>query len=162
MASDLYLQIDGIKGESYDAGHMGWIEVDTVSWAVTQPKSATASTGGGHTAERCEMTEISFIKAADLASPILLQMCAGGKTIPKARFEFMRADGADSIKYYEIELENVLIAHVAPSVGAGALVSESVGLKFSKVRWKYTQQKVGGGTAGNTAGGWDLASNRYA
>ncbi|MCC6072395.1 Hcp family type VI secretion system effector [Massilia sp. GCM10020059] len=162
MASDLYLQIDGIKGESYDAGHMGWIEVDTVSWAVTQPKSATASTGGGHTAERCEMTEISFTKAADLASPILLQMCAGGKTIPKARFEFMRADGADSIKYYEIELENVLIAHVAPSLGAGALVSESVGLKFSKVGWKYTQQKVGGGTAGNTAGGWDLASNRYA
>ena len=133
-----------------------------VSWAVTQPKSATASTGGGHTAERCEMTEISFTKAADLASPILLQMCAGGKTIAKARFEFMRADGTDSIKYYEIELENVLIAHVAPSVGAGALVSESVGLKFSKVRWKYTQQKVGGGTAGNTAGGWDLASNRYA
>lgn len=31
MASDLYLQIDGIKGESYDAAHMGWIEVDTVT-----------------------------------------------------------------------------------------------------------------------------------
>lgn len=162
MASDLYLQIDGIKGKSNDSMHPGWIEIETVSWAVTQPKSATASTGGGHTAERCEMTEISFTKAADLASPILLQMCAGGRTIPKAKFEFMRADGEDSIKYYEIELENVLIAHVAPSVGAGALVSESVGLKFSKVRWKYTQQKVGGGTAGNTAGGWDLASNRYA
>lgn len=89
-------------------------------------------------------------------------MCAGGKTIPKAKFEFMRADGGDAIKYYEIELENVLIAHVAPSVGAGAIMSESVGLKFSKVRWKYTQQKVGGGMAGNTTGGWDLASNRYA
>lgn len=162
MASDLYLQIDGIKGESTDLAHLGWIEVDAVSWAVTQPKSATASTGGGHTAERCEMTEITFTKAADLASPMLLQMCAGGKTIQKAKFEFMRADGPNAIKYYEIELENVLIAHVAPSVGAGVLVSESVGLKFSRVRWKYTQQNVGGGTAGNTAGGWDLASNRYA
>lgn len=162
MASDLYLQIDGIKGESNDSKHQGWIEVDSVNWAVSQPKSATASTGGGHTAERCELTEITFTKGADLSSPQLLQLCAAGKTIPKAKLEFMRADGVDAIKYYEIELENVLIAHVAPSVGAGAILAESVGLKFSRVRWKYTQQKVGGGTAGNTTGGWDLATNRYA
>ena len=31
-----------------------WIEVSTVQWEVLQPKSATASTGGGHTAERTE------------------------------------------------------------------------------------------------------------
>lgn len=162
MASDLYLQIDGVKGESTDSKHPGWIECHAVNWGVSQPKSATASTGGGHTAERCEMTEILLTKEVDLSSPILLQLCAAGKTIPKAKFEFMRADAGDAIKYYEIELENVLIAHAAPSVGAGAIMSESVGLKFSKVKWKYTQQKVGGGTAGNTTGGWDLASNRYA
>jgi len=28
------------------------------------------------------------------------------------------------------------------------------------VRWKYTQQKISGGSGGNTSGGWDLASNR--
>lgn len=162
MACDLYLQIDGVKGESTDSMHAGWIECHAISWGVSQPKSATASTGGGHTAERCEMTEILLTKEADMSSPILLQLCAAGKTIPKAKFEFMRADAGSAIKYYEIELENVLIAHVAPSVGAGAIMSESVGLKFSKVRWKYSQQKIGGGTAGNTTGGWDLASNRYA
>ena len=163
MASDLYLQVDGIKGESQDSKHQGWIEVYAVNWAVSQPKSATASTGGGHTAERCEITEISFSKEADLASPILQQMCAGGKTIPKAKFEFMRADGGEApVTYYEVELENVLISHVAPSVGAGAIMSESVGLKFSKIKWKYTRQKIAGGAGGNTAGGWDLASNRYA
>jgi type VI protein secretion system component Hcp len=26
MAIDVYLQIDGIKGESMDAGHQGWID----------------------------------------------------------------------------------------------------------------------------------------
>jgi hypothetical protein len=35
-----------------------------------------------------------------------------------------------------------------------------IGLKYSKVRWKYTQQKIGGGSSGNTAGGWDLSTNR--
>ncbi|VXB25437.1 hypothetical protein MASSI9I_20296 [Massilia sp. 9I] len=37
MAADAYLQIDGIKGESADFGHQGWIELASASWGVTQP-----------------------------------------------------------------------------------------------------------------------------
>jgi type VI secretion system secreted protein Hcp len=163
MAIDVYLQIDGIKGESTDDKHKDWIECTSVSWGVKQPRSATASTGGGHTAERCEHDEVSFTKLADLASPILLQTCSAGKTIPKAKLEFMRADGqGDRIKYFEIELENVLIGAIKPAVEEGAIIQERVGLKFSKIKWKYTQQKVTGGAGGNTSGGWDLATNKVA
>jgi type VI secretion system secreted protein Hcp len=163
MAIDVYLQIEGIKGESSDDGHKGWIECLSVNWSVTQPRSATASTGGGHTAERAELSEISVSKLADLASPILFQACACGKTYPKAKLEFMRADGdAKPVKYMEIELENVLLGHLASSVGEGAIMSESFGMKFSRIKMKYTQQKVGGGVQGNTMGGWDLATNRIA
>lgn len=163
MAIDVYLQLDGIKGESTDDTHKDWIECLSVDWNLRQPKSATASTAGGHTAERVELSDISFHKLADLASPILSQHCAMGKTIPKAKFEFMRADGDGArVKYYEIELENVLIGYIAPSVTPGSTMSEAVSLKFSKVKWRYTRQKVGGGTAGNTAGGWDLSTNRVA
>ena len=161
MAIDVYLQIDGIKGESNDDKHKDWIECMSVQWGVTQPKSATASTGGGHTAERCEHQDITISKLADLASPILMQTCSAGKTIPKAKLEFMRADGqGERIKYFEIELENVLIGNVHPAVAEGSFMHENVGLKFSKAKWKYTQQKVGGGSGGNTSGGWDLATNK--
>jgi type VI secretion system secreted protein Hcp len=163
MAIDVYLQIDGIKGESQDDKHQGWIECQSVRWGVFQPKSATASTAGGHTAERAELKEISFLKAADLSSPLLLQHCAMGKTLPKAKFEFMRADGqGQPIKYFEIELENVLIGGVEPSIEPGTILDEHVSLKFSKVKWKYTQQKIGGGVGGSTIGGWDLAANKVA
>jgi type VI secretion system secreted protein Hcp len=163
MAIDVYLQIDGIKGESTDDTHKDWIECKSVSWDVSQPRSATASTGGGHTAERCEHSEIIFTKLADLASPVLLQTCSSGKTIPKAKFEFMRADAqGQRVKYFEIDIENVLIGTVAPSVQEGDILGEDVGLKFSKVRWKYTQQKITGGAGGNTSGGWDLSANRVA
>jgi type VI secretion system secreted protein Hcp len=162
MAADYYLQLDGIKGESADRKHQGWIECTMVHWEIKQPKSATASTGGGHTAERAELTEINISKLIDLASPMLAQTCACGKTIPKAKLEMLRADGnGEPIKYFEVELENVLIGHLAPSFG-GDFPTETLGLKFSKVRWKYTQQKIAGGSAGNTAGGWDLATNRIA
>ena len=103
MAIDVYLQIDGIKGESGDDRHRDWIECQSVAWSVSQPRSATASTGGGHTAERCEHSEISVSKLADLSTPILLQLCSSGKTIPRARIEFLRADGqGERIKYFEI------------------------------------------------------------
>ena len=163
MAIDVYLQIDGIKGESADDKHKDWIECKSVNWGVLQPKSATASTGGGHTAERCEHEEIMISKLADLSSPVLLQTCSSGKTIPKAKFEFMRADGqGERVKYFEIELENVLIGSIKPGVQEGDFMHEKVGIKFSKVKWKYTQQKIGGGAGGNTSGGWDLASNKIA
>ncbi|MGJ9417662.1 Hcp family type VI secretion system effector [Massilia sp. CMS3.1] len=162
MASDAYLRFDGIKGESQDHGHREWIEVSGVRWAIQQPKSATASTAGGHTAERAELSEVSFEKLCDLSSPILMQTCAMGKTIPKATLEFMRADGdGNPIKYFEIELENVLIGTISPILGMG-LLQESIGLKFSQVRWRYTQQRIAGSSAGNTAGGWNLATNRPA
>jgi type VI secretion system secreted protein Hcp len=161
MAIDVYLQIDGIKGESLDDKHKDWIECKSVQFSVMQPKSATASTGGGHTAERVEMSDITISKLADLATPILLQTCAAGKTIPKAKLEFMRADGnGDRVKYFEVQLENVLIGEVHPMVTEGDFMHENVGLKFSKVKYMYTQQKVSGGAGGNTSGGWDLATNK--
>jgi len=161
MAIDVYLSIDGIKGESNDDRHKDWIECRSVSFGVEQPKSATASTGGGHTAERCEHRDIVIAKLADLSSPILLQTCAAGRTIPKARLEFMRADGqGERVKYFEIEVENVLIGAVSPALQEGDILSEEVSLKFSRVKWKYTQQKISGGAGGNTSGGWDLSTNR--
>ena len=163
MAIDVYLQIDGINGESRDDRHRNWIECTEVHWGLSQPQSCTASTGGGHTAERCEHSEINFIKLADLASPILMQSCSTGKTIAKARLEFMRADGlGERIKYFEINLENVLVCHVTSDMREGEILTEHVGLKFSRVNWQYIQQRITGGIAGNTTGGWDLASNRIA
>ena len=163
MAIDVYVQIDGIKGESQDDKHKDWIECESVNWGLHQPRSATSSTGGGHTAERVEIEEVTFRKLADLSSPILMQTCAMGKTVPKAKFEFMRADGnGNPIKYFEIELENVLIGAITPGLEAGSILGEHVSLKFSKVKWKYTQQKIGGDDGGSTVGGWDLAANKVA
>lgn len=163
MAMDAYLFIDGIKGESADSAHQGWIEISSAQWGVTQPRSATASTGGGHTAERCEHQTLALTKLADLASPLLMQTCSMGRTIPKAKLEFMRADAHGTpVKYYEVELENVLIESVSQAGHEGMTLHDAVGLKFSKVKWKYTQQKISGGTSGNTCGGWDLASNKCA
>lgn len=160
MAVDAYLYIEGVKGESTDSKHAGWVECLSVHWGATQPRSPVASTAGGHTAGRVEMEDVTFVKYADLSSPSLMQLCAAGKTLPKARFEFFRADGSgERVKYFEIELTNVLIGHVEADLHPGDILSEHVGLKFSKAAYRYTQQKIGGGAGGSTVGSWNLATN---
>lgn len=161
MALDAYLQIDGIKGESADSGHQGWIELTTVHWGVMQPRATTVSTAGGHTAGHCEHRTLSLSKLADLASPILMQHCSMGKTIPKAKLEFMRADGdGKPVKYYQVELENVMISHMDQSMSGGGLLQDEIGLCFSKIKWTYTHQRIAGGGSGSTSGGWDLAAKK--
>jgi type VI secretion system secreted protein Hcp len=164
MAIDAYLQIDGIKGESADSAHQGWIELTSAHWGVTQPRSTSVSTSGGHTSGHSGHSEhrtLSLSKLADLASPVLMQHCSMGKTIPKAKLEFMRADGEGKpVKYYQIELENVMLSHMDQLMGDGGIIKDEIGLCFSKVKWTYTQQKIAGGSSGSTAGGWDLAAKK--
>jgi type VI secretion system secreted protein Hcp len=158
---DAYLQIGDIKGESQDDKHRQWIEVANVAWGVTQPRATAISTAGGHTSGKAEVHEVVFDKLADIASPVLFQTCAMGKTIPKAKLEFFRADGDGArVKYFEIELENVMISNVTPNSGNGGIITEKVHLASSKFKCTYTQQKISGGAGGSTAGGWDSASNK--
>lgn len=162
MATDAYLHIDGIDGESEDERHRKWIEVSNVLYAIHQPRAEAISTAGGHTSGRAELYPITFKKLADLSSPILLQTCATGKTIPKAVFEFMRADGGDgkSIVYFRIDLENLIIANITPNSGDGGIMCEHVQLAYAKIKWQYTRQSIRGGAQGKTAGGWDCAANK--
>jgi len=158
---DAYLQIEGVKGESTDERHKNWIEVSHVSWNVYQPRAETVSTAGGHTIGRAELSNLTFRKLADLSSPVLQQTCAMGKTIPRAKLEFMRADGdGKPICYYTVELENVMISCVSPNSGGGGIITEEVNLAYSKMKWKYTKQGIGGGSEGNTSGGWDCVGNK--
>ena len=130
MAIEVYLHIDGIKGAATDERHRDWIECTSVDWIGAEAKSAA-----------CQHTHIVFSKLADSSSPILLQTCCAGSTIPKAKFEFMRADGHGArVKYLEIEIENVLVGAVSPMPGDGDNMSEQVGFRFSKVKWRYAQQ----------------------
>ena len=162
MATDAYLQIDGIKGESTDSAHQGWIELTSAHWGVTQPMSTSTSTAGGHTTGHSEHRTLSVTKLADLASPVLMQHCSMGKTIPKAKIEFMRADGdGKRVKYYQVELENVMLSDMDQVMHeGGGIVQDAIGLCFSKVKWTYTQQKIGGGSAAArpAAGTWPRKS----
>jgi len=159
---DIYVKFGNpaIKGESQDKDHKDWIEVLSWEHNIKQPRSATASTAGGHTAERCEHGEMIFTKDMDVVSPLLYQHASGGTTFDEVTIDFMRADGEGKrVKYLEIKLKNAILGAVDAKVAAEGLPTDKFSLKYAAVQWKYTQQKVGGNQGGNAQGAWSLTKN---
>jgi type VI secretion system secreted protein Hcp len=161
---DIYLKFEGgdtkIEGESRDEVHSKWLEASSWSHLIRQPKSATASTSGGHTAERCEHGDMIFTKDIDSTSPSFWVACSQGDTFSKVTIDFMRASGKEKIKYLEIVLNNVIVSSVSPSVGDESLPVESIALKYASVKWTYTVQGIDGKKGGSNPQMWSLAKNK--
>jgi type VI secretion system secreted protein Hcp len=161
---DIYLKFDGgdtkIEGESRDEAHPKWLEALSWTHSIRQPKSATASTSGGHTAERCEHGEMIFTKDIDSTSPSLWLACSQGDTFNKVTIEFMRANGKEKVKYLEIVLNHVIVSSVDPVVQGEGLPVETLALKYASVKWIYTVQGVDGKKGGSNPQMWSLAKNK--
>ena len=138
MAADVFLKIDGIKGESKDDKHKDEIEVLAWNWAETQ--TGSASRGGGMGSGKVEMHDITFTKYVDKATPKLISACAKGDHIPKAELA-MRKAGGEQKEYLKISLDDVLVSSYATSgSGGGENPTENISLNFGKITVEYFEQ----------------------
>jgi type VI secretion system secreted protein Hcp len=162
---DIYVQFKGkyaIEGETRDVDHAANKCLEVTSWAhnIRQPKSATSSTAGGHTSERCEHADMVFTKDMDKTSTKLWEACSAGYTFDEVIIDFMRADGGKRFMYLQIKLKNVIISEVTPSVLSEGIPTETFKLKYAAVSWVYDAQKIEGASSGGkfpTA--WSLSKN---
>ena len=167
MATNIYLKITepNIEGESKDSEHDKWIEVLSFSHGVSQPTSATASTGGGRTTERCNHQDLTVTKYMDASTPILNKTCCQGSHIKEIELKCYRAsaDGNKPVEYMTYKLENSIISSVSVGGGTGDLPVETVTFNYGKITWTYKPQAevapggVENGT--NIPASWDLVTN---
>lgn len=170
---DIYVEFKSgdIKGETKDEifSKKFALEISSFSHVVRQPKSATASTAGGHTAERTEHGEIVLTKDIDKATTKLLLACSAGTIYKDVIIYFNRAVGGnDSTKstnsrseYYKIELRNVLVSHVSTNIGEEGIPTETFGLKYAAIQWTYVQPRIdGSGNEGAITTAWNLSTNQ--
>jgi type VI secretion system secreted protein Hcp len=163
-----------IKGETRDAKHSADKAIEVSSWShvIQQPKSSSASTSGGHTAERTEHGEMIFTKDIDSASTKLWQAASAGTVYKDVEIYFYRAlGGSDTtqtgnkrVNYLKIQLKNVVVSTVTTNIGgtdAHEIPTETFGLRYSAVQWTYNDSPLDGASQKNTnvSGMWNLAKN---
>jgi type VI secretion system secreted protein Hcp len=143
MAFTGYLKIEGIDGESKRADHEGEIDVFGVQFEAKQMSSS--SVGSGRTRGRATLSDFSFNKWLDAASPYLMLACAKGKSFKEIVFTARKDSGDAHLDYLIITLENCIISSYnmqqnAPEEGSNELVSETISVSYEKVTFKYVVQ----------------------
>jgi len=157
MAFDMFLKLDGIKGESKDHKHKDEIHIESFSWGMNQ--SGGGHTGGGSGAGKVSVHDISVSKHVDKASANLMLFCCNGKHISEGLITVRKA-GEHPVEYLKIKLTDILISSVQHAGhGSGDQLSENVTLNFAKVKVEYQEQDEKG--KGTPAGemGWDVKAN---
>ncbi|ERK99307.1 Hcp1 family type VI secretion system effector, partial [Pseudomonas putida LF54] len=82
-----------------------------------------------------------------------------GESLKEVKLVVCRA-GTDKLKYYEVVLEEVIIADYAQSASSGVPM-EVVQLNYGRIKTTYTRQKrLDGSAGGNVTGGWDRINNK--
>ncbi|MDD5461299.1 MAG: type VI secretion system tube protein Hcp [Methylococcales bacterium] len=159
MATNTYMQIDPIKGESTDDAHKDWVEVLNFSHGLSQPSSGASGTGG-RSAARADFSALNITKLVDKASADLNQYCANGKHIAKLALEVCLESGS-KVCVWKCELENLMVSSVQVSGGGSDRPVESVSFVYDIISWTYTAVK-NDGSAGDKAGPkkWNLQTNK--
>jgi type VI secretion system secreted protein Hcp len=137
-----YLSVDGIPGTSTSPGHQGWIEIMSFSFGASRPTTGGGATTGGGTGRegKPSVSSITITKNQDVASPKLFQLCASGKHLPKVTIEMSSPTKGVT---YQAVLSDVIFTNRQVSSG-GDRPTESMTLNFTKIEYKYAQQKADG------------------
>jgi type VI secretion system secreted protein Hcp len=156
---DMFLKLDGVKGESRDADskHKGSTEILAWSWGMSN--SGTAHQGGGAGAGKVNVQDLSVTKYIDSGSPSLQLACCNGKHFKQALLTVRKA-GEKPLEYLVVKMSEVLITSVSTGGSGGEdRLTENVTLNFAKVEVTYTPQDATGKGGDPIPFGWNIAEN---
>lgn len=172
MATDAYIKIDGIDGQSTDKGHSNW--VDVLAFNVGTLQNVTAGRAV-ESSGRGELEPFTFVHVVDKATPKLQEATISGKNIKNVEFHVAQAVGGAQTPVLEIKLEQVKIIHSSITLAKEGFANEQVGTdKFSfltgqlveevslaagKISWKVTPIKPDGTKDGAVETKWNVLQN---
>lgn len=158
MASEYFLKIDGIDGDSAASKHKDEIELLSWSWGESTTGSQAFGSGGG--AGKVAMRDLQFTSTVGRQSPRLLLAGANGRRIKQAVLKVDRRGGKDQTTYLQLTFSDVGVAAYETGASGDGDVVDQVALNFAKVEMELFLQDASGKQAGSVKAGWDLKGNK--
>jgi len=143
-ASDMFLKVAGVNGESSDAKHKGEMDVLSWSWGTSNGKAVT---GKGRVPGAC-IQDLQLVKPVDIASPSLILMAVTGEVANDATLT-VRRSGATQSDVLLLKFTNVSVSSYQTGGSDGSnILTEQLALHFDSLLGEYRPIKPDG-TAGN-------------
>lgn len=157
----IFVNFDGIKGESSDPAHKEWMDVLTCNYDITRAITSETSTRGDRESSNAKIQDLVITKYTDSATPkTFLESCCGtGKDVTIHFTKSGNGGGADI--YLELSLKNALISGYSFS-GKTQSVNrphETITLSFVEMEIKYTPYDEDGNALAPLSVGFDTATN---
>jgi type VI secretion system secreted protein Hcp len=155
---ELFAKIGDLKGESLDDKHKDEIVVLSWSWGVSQTGSTGLGAGGG--AGKASFSDFHFTHQIDRASPLLMKACATGMHIKDATIIVRKKGGTAPLDYLVVEMKDVIITNVQPTLSVVDSDVESVSLQAAQVHLVYKSQKADGSLDEGVHFNYDIKHNK--
>src|SRR5215471_9519822 len=94
LSAGAFLSLPGIPGDSTDANHPNWINVQQFQFGVSRGLQANAPL----------LSDLSVLKSVDRASPRLALQCALGTALTNATLQFMAIIDTNTVLQYQVTL----------------------------------------------------------
>lgn len=157
MATDVFLVLEGVTGESKDSAHAEAIEL--LAWSFGASQAGTMHEGGGGGAGKAMFQDLSVTKYVDSSSPTLWKFLAKGNHFATGKL-IQRKAGGTQLEYLIIEMKKVLLSSISTGGSGGEeRLSENVSLNFEEFKLSYVPQKDDGTGGAAIEFGWNIAEN---
>jgi type VI secretion system secreted protein Hcp len=160
-ADELFLKLDGVRGESTDSRHKDEIDLLSYTQSMVGPFARGATSAGAAGKAMCGT--VTVVKYVDLSSPELILFALNGRHIPKAVITFQKQ--GQQAEYYKVTLDDVIITEVEQSDTrlnfpnpAPPRATEKVTLMGRRFTFEYTAQKPDGTAGAKPKAGWDCVA----
>jgi type VI secretion system secreted protein Hcp len=149
--AEMFLELDGVKGESLDHEHASHIEIKQWNWNTENHVTWDVNQGGQSTRDKIEHIELK--KICDKASPILHQCCVTGRHIKKGKITCRKNDGDSKFTYMVVDMTDIMVSRFNwEGDGNEQAINETVNLSFAKYNISYKLQ----GDTGTAQGSADF------
>jgi type VI secretion system secreted protein Hcp len=144
-ATDMFLKLGDIKGESLDDKHKDEIDVLAWSWGESDGTAQTRRNKAGLAVPDC-IQDLSLTKYIDAATPDVIIDAVSGRVVPTATLTVRKAGASKGPQeYLTLTLTNVSIsAYSTGGSGGEDRLTENVTLHFQRMDGSYRRQKPDG------------------
>lgn len=131
----LFLEVEGIPGESTHAAHPG--EIDVLSWQWGMTQTVIRSPGSGNTTGKVNYRDIQITKSIDRSTPLLMAAASEGKHWKQAALYALK-EGRNPQETKVITMKDIVVTSIQLGGASGnEPLTETITMQFNQVQVDY-------------------------
>jgi type VI secretion system secreted protein Hcp len=160
MATMNFMKVAGADGDSQDAGHTGWLDIEPFTMSASNQGSFAIGSGGNTGGS--QMHDLTINAVLDKAMPVIYNKISTGDVVSELKLEACKMVGKQQVAFKTITLKNVYLTGLSTGSGSSAdgqpMVTYSMCYEEAKVEYQAVSND--GKKAAKTENAWNAKQNQ--